>query len=65
MKQGTRILPVLLISSILVLIGCERKEPTAQSQGAAEEELVGEPPLQRESNPEAEKAAVEAATAWP
>jgi hypothetical protein len=64
MKQVTRILSVLLIASILVSIGCEKDEPTAQSQRAADKELVGEPPLKRESNPQAEKAAVDAANAW-
>jgi hypothetical protein len=54
----------ILIVSAVVLGGCKEKDPAAEPHSPEPEKASGESGQQPQSNPEAEKAALQAANAW-
>jgi len=64
MKNMVLTISSILIVSAVVLGGCKKKEPAAEPQSPEAEKASGESEMQLQSNPEAEKAALQAADAW-
>jgi len=64
MKNVVIAISSVLIVSVAVLGGCRKKEPTAEPQRHEAEKVPHESDTKSQSNPEAEKAAQQAADIW-
>lgn len=64
MKNMVLTIGSILIVSAVVLGGCKKKEPAAEQHIPEAEKASGESGPQPQSNPEAEKAALQAADTW-
>lgn len=64
MKNTVSVIGSILVISVVALSGCRKKELAEEAQSQQTEEVVGEPTLQLESHPEAQKVALQAADAW-
>ncbi len=64
MKNMVSTIGSILIVSVVVLGGCRKKEPAAEPLSHEAEKVPHESETQSQRNPEAEKAALQAADVW-